>query len=157
MKYTMKYTMKCTKQTVEPFFTLDKEYQIAHNNTLGYFIKDDNNEIVGDGKTREELLNNLNEYWYSQFELIVIDGDKENKVLLTLDENKELTINIKKADEALDLKLECDMWKEEHEKVRQKYIDKDVELQIVDRIVLQYEQRINELEEQLNELHRKRH
>lgn len=96
----MKYTMKCTKQTVEPFFTLDKEYQIAHNNTVGYFIKDDNNEIVGDGKTREELLNNLNEYWYSQFELIVIDGDKENKVLLTLDENKELTINIKKADEA---------------------------------------------------------
>lgn len=96
----MKYTIKCTKQTVEPFFTLDKEYQIAHNNTLGYFIKDDNNEIVGDGKTREELLNNLNEYWYSQFELIVIDGDKENKVLLTLDENKELSINIKKADEA---------------------------------------------------------
>lgn len=95
----MKYTMKCTKQTVEPFFTLDKEYQIAHNNTLGYFIKDDNNEIVGDGKTREELLNNLNEYWYSQFELIVIDGDKENKVLLTLDENKELSINIKKAEE----------------------------------------------------------
>lgn len=96
----MKYKIKCVKQTVEPFFTLDKEYQIAHNNTLGYFIKDDNNEIVGDGKTREELLNNLNEYWYSQFELIVIDGDKENKVLLTLDENKELSINIKKADEA---------------------------------------------------------
>lgn len=51
-------------------------------------------------------------------------------------------------DEVLDLKLECDMWKEEHEKVRQKYIDKDVELQIVDKIVLQYEKRINELEEQ---------
>lgn len=100
MTETIQRKMKCTKQTVEPFFTLDKEYQIAHNNTLGYFIKDDNNEIVGDGKTREELLNNLNEYWYSQFELIVIDGDKENKVLLTLDENKELSINIKKADEA---------------------------------------------------------
>lgn len=96
----MKYRMKCTKQTVEPFFTEDKEYLIAHNNNIGYFIKDDNNEIVGDGKTREELLNNLNEYWYSQFELIVIDGDKENKVLLTLNENKELSINIKKADEA---------------------------------------------------------
>lgn len=54
-------------------------------------------------------------------------------------------------DEVLYLKLERDMWKEEHEKVRQKYIDKDVELQIVDRIVLQYEQRINELEEELNE------
>lgn len=96
----MKYTMKCTKQTVEPFFTEGKEYMIAHNNTLGYFIKDDNNEIVGDGKTREELWNNLNEYWYSQFELIVIEEQKENKVLLTLDENKELSINIKKADEA---------------------------------------------------------
>ena len=54
-------------------------------------------------------------------------------------------------DEVLDLKLERDMWKEEHEKVRQKYIDKDVELQIVDRIVLQYEKRINELEEKVNE------
>lgn len=93
----MKYTMKCTKQTVKPFFTEGKEYMIAHNNTLGYFIKDDNNEIVGDGKTREELWNNLNEYWYSQFELIVIEEQKENKVLLTLDENKELSINIKPA------------------------------------------------------------
>lgn len=55
-------------------------------------------------------------------------------------------------DEVLDLKLERDMYKEEHEKVRQKYIDKDVELQIVDRIVLQYEQRINILEEEIEEL-----
>lgn len=50
-------------------------------------------------------------------------------------------------DEVLDLNLERDMWKEEYEKVRQKYIDKDVELQIVDRIVLQYEAYINRLEE----------
>lgn len=50
-------------------------------------------------------------------------------------------------EKVLDLKLERDMWKEEHEKVRQKYIDKDVELQIVDKIVLQYEKRINYLEE----------
>lgn len=54
-------------------------------------------------------------------------------------------------DELLDLKLERDRYKEAHKEVRQKYIDKDVELQIVDRIVLQYEKRINELEEQLNE------
>ena len=95
----MKYRIKCTKQTVEPFFTEGKEYMIAHN-SIGYFIKDDKGETVGYAKTREELVRNLNEYWYSQFELIVIDGDKENKVLLTLDENKELSINIKKADEA---------------------------------------------------------
>lgn len=96
----MKHRIKCTKQTVEPFFTLGKEYMILHNNMLGYFIKDDNNEIVGDGKTREELLSKLNECWFSQFELIDIEEPKENKVLLTLNENKELSINIKKADEA---------------------------------------------------------
>lgn len=94
--------MKCTKaDPQEPFFTKGKEYMIAHNNNIGYFIKDDYNEIVGDGKTREELLNNLNKYWYSQFELIDIEEPKENKVLLTLDENKELTIKINKADEAV--------------------------------------------------------
>ena len=96
----MKYTMKCTKQTVEPFFTEGKQYEILYDNKEWYSIKDDIDEIVGYGKTREELWNNLNEYCDSQFELIVIDGDKENKVLLTLDENKELSINIKKADEA---------------------------------------------------------
>ena len=85
----MKYRMKCvTTNPQEPFFTEGKEYQIFHNNSLDYFIKDDDGDAVKNGKTREELWNNLNDYWYSQFELIVIDGDKENKVLLTLDENK---------------------------------------------------------------------
>lgn len=97
----MKYTMKCTKANPqEPFFTEGKEYEISYDNKEWYSIKDDKDEIVGYGKTREELWNNLNEYWYSQFELIVIDGDKENKVLVTLDENKELSVDIKKADEA---------------------------------------------------------
>lgn len=92
--------IKCTKaDPQEPFFTEGKEYMIAHNNTLGYYIKDDNNEIVGDGKTREELLSNLNDHWFSQFELI--EEPKENKVLLTLDEKKELIITIKKPDEAV--------------------------------------------------------
>lgn len=96
----MKYRIKCTKQTVEPFFTLDKEYQIFYDSNEGYFIKDDDGDIVEYGETRDELLNNLNSYWFSQFELIDIEEQKENKVLLTLDENKELSINIKKADEA---------------------------------------------------------
>ncbi|WKV24190.1 hypothetical protein [Enterococcus phage SSMH02] len=96
----MKYTMKCTKaDQQEPFFTEGKEYQIFHNNTIGYFIKDDNGKTVENAETRGELRNNLNEYWYSQFELIVIAEPKENKILLTLDENKELSINIKKVDE----------------------------------------------------------
>lgn len=96
----MKYRIKCVRQTVEPFFTEGKEYQIFHNNSIHYFIKDDDGKTVADGETREELLRNLNNYWYSQFKLIEIEEPKENKVLLTLDENKELSINIKKADEA---------------------------------------------------------
>lgn len=96
----MKYTIKCTKQTVEPFFTEGKEYQIGYNDTMEYFIKDDDGKTVAYGKTRDELLNDLNKYCYSQFELIEIEEPEENKVLLTLDENKKLSINIKKADEA---------------------------------------------------------
>ena len=95
----MKYRIKCVRQTVEPFFTEGKEYQIFHNNSIHYFIKDDDGKTVADGETREELLRNLNNYWYSQFKLINIEEPKENKVLLTLDENKELTIKINKADE----------------------------------------------------------
>lgn len=95
----MKYKIKCVKQTVEPFFTEGKEYQIFHNDT-GYYIKDDEGAIVENGNTRSELLNNLNMYWYSQFELIKIEEPKTNKVLVTLDENKELIITIKKPDEA---------------------------------------------------------
>ena len=66
----MKYTMKCTKANpLEPFFTEGKEYEILYDNNTWYSIKDDMNEIVGYAKTREELVRNLNIYWYSQFEL----------------------------------------------------------------------------------------
>lgn len=100
----MKYRMKCVSTNPqEPFFTEGKEYQIFHNNSIHYFIKDDDGKIVADGETRADLLNNLNNYWYSQysqFELIEIEEPKGNKVLLTLDENKGLDIEIKRADEA---------------------------------------------------------
>lgn len=69
----MKYRIKCTKQRVEPFFTEGKEYQIAHNNNMGYFIKDDDGDTVENAETVNELLSNLNEYWFSQFELIEIE------------------------------------------------------------------------------------
>lgn len=95
----MTYRMKCT-HLEDHNFTKGKEYMIGHNNIIGYFIKDDDGKTVADGKTRGELLNNLNEYWDSQFELIDSEEPKTNKVLVTLDENKELSINIKKADEA---------------------------------------------------------
>lgn len=104
-------------------------------------LKDDYNRLV-----------DTKNYWEEAYR------ESQSKVVRLEQQCNRLYKELNKADdEVLDLKLERDMWKEEHEQVRQKYIDKDVELQIVDRIVLQYEQRINELEEQLNELHRKRH
>lgn len=54
-------------------------------------------------------------------------------------------------DEVLDLKLERDMYKERNKELWDKFNTIQSELEKVDRIVLQYEQRINELEEQLNE------
>lgn len=98
-------------------------------------LKDDYNSLVDTKNYWEEA------YRESQSKVTMLETQC-NRLYKELD---------KLDDEVLDLKLERDMWKEEYEKVRQKYIDKDVELQIVDRIVLQYEQRINELEEQLNE------
>lgn len=92
--------MKCTKaDPQEPFFTEGKEYDIIKN-AYGYGIMDNDGEVPDYGQNLFELENNLNEFWDSKFELVNIDEPEENKVLLTLDENKELTINIKKADEA---------------------------------------------------------
>lgn len=51
-------------------------------------------------------------------------------------------------DEVLDLKLERDMYKERNKELWDKFNAIQTELEKVDRIVLQYEQRINELEEQ---------
>lgn len=50
------------------------------------------------------------------------------------------------------LKFERDTYKEKYKEWFQNFIKTKAELERVDRIVLQYEQRINELEEQLNEL-----
>lgn len=81
----MTYRMKCViTNPQEPFFTEGKEYQIAYNGILGYFIKDDDGTTAESGKTRGELLNRLNEYWYSQFELIEIEPKQ------SIDEHTEI-------------------------------------------------------------------
>lgn len=48
------------------------------------------------------------------------------------------------------LKFERDTYKEKYKEWFQNFIKTKAELERVDRIVLQYEQRINELEEELN-------
>lgn len=98
-------------------------------------LKDDYNWLVD---TKNDF-----EHSYNQMQSNNVKLEQRIGIL-----EKELN---KADDEILDLKLERDMYKEEHEKIRQKYIDKGVELQIVDRIVLQYEQRINLLEEEIEE------
>ncbi len=80
----MTYRMKCTKQTVEPFFTEGKEYQIGHDNDMGYYIKDDDGDTIENAETVNELLSNLNEYWFSQFELIEIEPKQ------SIDEHTEI-------------------------------------------------------------------
>lgn len=82
--------MKCTKaDPQEPFFTEGKEYDIIKN-ACGYGIIDNDGEVPDYGPNLFELENNLNEFWDSKFELVNIDEPEENK---------ELSINIKKADE----------------------------------------------------------
>lgn len=93
------------------------------------------------------LLVDIKEDWKDSYNQMQSNNVKLEQCISIF--KKELN---KADDEILDLKLERDMYKEEHEQVRQKYIDKDVELQIVDRIVLQYEQRINLLEEEIEQL-----
>lgn len=54
-------------------------------------------------------------------------------------------------DEVLDLKFERDTYKEKYEEYWQKFIKTRGELKRTDKVVLQYENRINELEELSNE------
>lgn len=98
-------------------------------------LKDDYNRLV-----------DTKNYWEEAYR------ESQSKVVRLEQQCNRLYKELNKADDkVLDLKLERDRYKEAHKQVREKYIDKDVELEIVDRIVLQYEQRINELEEKLNE------
>lgn len=99
-------------------------------------LKDDYNRLV-----------DTKDYWEEAYR------ESQSKVVRLEEQCNRLYKELDKADdEVLDLKLERDMYKEEYEKVRKKYIDKDVELQTVDRIVLQYEQRINLLDGEIEEL-----
>lgn len=106
-------------------------------------LKNKYNKLVDEYNSLVDIKNNF-EHSYNQSQSNYTSLEQRCSRL-----EKELN---KADDEVLDLKLERDMWKEEHEKVRQKYIEKAAELQIVDRIVLQYEQRINLLEEEIEEL-----
>ena len=97
-------------------------------------LKKKYNELVDDYNSLVDTKN----YWEEAYR------ESQSKVTMLETQCNKLYKQLDKADdEVFDLKLERDMYKEEHEKVRQKYIDKDVELQIVDRIVLQYEAYIN--------------
>lgn len=98
-------------------------------------LKDDYNNLVDTKNYWEEA------YRESQSKVVRLENQC-NKCYKELD---------KVDDELLDLKLERDRYKERNKELWDKFNAINSELEKVDRIVLQYEQRINELEEQLNE------
>lgn len=99
-------------------------------------LKDDYNRLVDTKNYWEEA------YRESQSKVVRLENQC-NKCYKALD----------KGDVELDkLEFERDTYKEKYTEWFQKFIKTKAELERVDRIVLQYEQRINELEEQLNEL-----
>lgn len=95
-------------------------------------LKDDYNWLV-------DIKNNF-EHSYNQSQSNYTSLEQRCRIL-----EKELD---KADDEVLDLKLERDMYKERNKELWDKFNAIQTELEKVDRIVLQYEKRINELEEQ---------
>lgn len=66
--------IRCTEvNPQEPFFTEGKAYMVFRNEVGDYCIKCDDGDIVENAETVELLLCNLQEYWWSKFELVVED------------------------------------------------------------------------------------
>lgn len=99
-------------------------------------LKEDYNWLVDTKNYWEEV------YRESQSKVVRLENQC-NKCYKALD---------KADDELLDLKLERDMYKERNKELWDKFIAIHSELQTVDRIVLQYEQRINLLDGEIEEL-----
>lgn len=73
----MTYGIKCTKaDALEPQFIEGREYPVYHNETVGYFFKDNGYDTVDIGGTPSELLNNVNGHWCSRFELFEIEPEQ---------------------------------------------------------------------------------
>lgn len=99
-------------------------------------LKDDYNRLVD---TRN--------YWEEAYR------ESQSKVVRLEQQCNRLYKELDKADDAVvDLNFKCETEEKHKHMWFQRFIKTKEELDIVDRIVLQYEQRINELEEQLNEL-----
>lgn len=87
-------------------------------------LKDDYNRLV-----------DTKNYWEEAYR------ESQSKVVRLEQQCNRLYKEIDKADnEVLDLKLERDMYKDKSNENYKKFIGTHIELQIVDRIVLQYEQ-----------------
>lgn len=98
-------------------------------------LKDDYNNLV-----------DTKNYWEEAYR------ESQSKVVRLENQCNKCYKKLDKVDgELLDLKLERDTYKEKKREWFQNFIKTKVELERTDKVVLQYEQRINELEEQLDE------
>jgi chromosome segregation ATPase len=98
-------------------------------------LKDDYNRLV-----------DTKNYWEEVYR------ESQSKVVRLEQQCNRLYKELDKADDAVvELNFKCETEEKHKDMWFQKFIKTKEELDRVDRIVLQYEQRINELEEKLNE------
>lgn len=102
------------------------------------FLKSKYEKLVKDFEERTEAL----EKWKDKYWELNDCWCQANNAI----QNLQKTIN-NQDDRIIELEHELDIQKEKCYNAFQKYVDTDMELQKVDKIVLQYEKRINELEE----------
>lgn len=86
----MTLKIRCTLKT-EHIFTEGKEYDVFYDDARGYFLRDDEGDIIESGATPELLLAELNNYWHSKFELL---GAEPKKLTLYLGIDKETGTNM---------------------------------------------------------------
>lgn len=86
----MTLKIRCTRKT-ELIFTEGKEYDVFYDDARGYFLRDDEGDIIESGATPELLLAELNNYWHSKFELL---GAEPKKLTLYLGIDKGTGTNM---------------------------------------------------------------
>lgn len=90
----MTLKISCTHKG-EHIFTEGKEYDVFYDDARGYFLRDDDGDIIESGATPELLLAELNAYWYSQFKLVEDGVEVEpDKITLYIGIDRETSTNI---------------------------------------------------------------
>lgn len=110
------------------------------------FLKQKYEKLVKDFEERTEALEKWKDKYWELNDCWRESNATIQKLQRTIDEQDYKIV---------ELEHELDIQKEKYYNAFKKYVDTDMELQKVDKIVLQYESRINELEELIYAIRRK--